>query len=438
MENLQKLMPYFQDQLAQWYQLTLEKPDYAAAVAISVWLLIAIFYSIRIAFIKKDITRLTKANAGIQAELAEAKEKAESAQQQLAEVNLQLQSAEQAAESEKQRGESLEQRLAASNQELAASLAKLVESFELSLHNLPAADSDQLISENQSVIERVSERFKNEQQAKTQLQLSFHAESAKLAEKEMLITSLQHRLDSQTQQLAQMELAIEQYEAAQRQLQVDREQQLAQAMAKQQAQLEAAKVAESKAKQQETKFAQAAFAAAEQAGAAVKPMEKTAEAAPVAPAPKAEAAKVAVEKKAEESEGVKFKGLFGKAMEKFASMDQKLGSSSEAKPSAESQAAAEVAKPAEPEPVETVQAEPKAEQKKPSGVGSKMSGLFGGFKKSKAKEAVADKPTEVVETLVEESRDDAEKKAGGDESGKSGKKMQSQLSGLFGKLKKNK
>ncbi len=457
MENLQKLMPYFQDQLAQWYQLTLEKPEYAAAIAVSVWLLLAILYSIRIAFLKKDIGRLTKSNADAQAKLTETENQVEAARQELDDANRQLQNAEQVTESEKRRAEAAEQQLVASNQELAGSLANLAESFELTLQNMPSADSGNLISEYQSVVARVSERFKNEQQAKTQLQLSFHAESAKLAEKEMLITSLQHRLDSQTQQLAQMELAIEQYEAAQRQLQADREQQIADAMAKQQAQVEATKLAEAKTKAQEAKFAQAAVGAtlqkSEQSPTTEKPAENAIEAAPVIPTPKAEAVKTvemdkkaagdsgkeaAIEKKAKASDSGKFKGLFGRAMEKFAKMDEKLNSSTEAKSKSESQPAAEEAKAAEPEPVEVeaVQPEPKEKPKKPSDVASKMTGLFGGFKKSKAKESAASEPVEIAENPREEPQSEPEKTATTEETGKSGKKIPSQLSGLFGKLKK--
>lgn len=242
MDAMQQFLPFFLEQTQQWLQLTLERPDYAAAIAVLVWTLMAILYSIRIAFLKKDITQLGKINSQTQDALNTAQEHGKALQQQMAEINGQLQQASELAKSESRRANNAEQQLSASKQQLADSLTALAEAFELNVASLPSSSAENLLTEYQAVIGRVNERFQNEQQAKTQLQLSLHAETAKLAEKEMLLSSLQHRLDAQTQQLAQMELSIEQYENAQRQLQADKEQQLAQMMAKHQA--EAQKVAD--------------------------------------------------------------------------------------------------------------------------------------------------------------------------------------------------
>lgn len=451
MENLQKLMPFFQDQLAQWYQLTLEKPDYAAAIAISVWLLMAIFYSIRISFLKKDITKLTKANSELQASLNSAQEQVQSVQQQLSEANAEKENAVAKAQSESERASAIEQRLSASNQELATSLANLVECFELKLHNLPAADADNLLSEYQSVIGRVSERFQNEQQTKTQVQLSLHAESAKLAEKEMLISSLQHRLDSQTQQLAQMELAIEQYEAAQRQLEADREQQLAAAMVKQK--IEAAKLAELKKQEQEVKQAQHVASTAEQqveqSSAPEKPVEtilKPVEEIPVAqPKPEPSRTQAASEvkasvskteakaapKKAKPAEGGKFKGFFGKAMEKISQMDEKLGTQTKVSVEPEQREDEQVTA-LKPEPAATIQEE-KKESKSSESMTAKMSGLFGGFKKSPAKPSANDQAAQLPESAPEQENTEPTEKAAEKE-----KNASSKLTGLFGKLKSKK
>lgn len=450
MESLQKFIPYFQDQLVQWHQLTMEKPDYAIAIAVAVWLLMAIFYSIRIGFLKKDLAKLAKNNTEIQANLDAAQKHAEALQQQIGELNTQLQQAAEATNQETRRADDAGQRLVASNQQLAESLAKLVNCFELSMENLPAANAANLLTEYQSVIERVSERFQNEQQSKTQLQLSFHAESAKLAEKEMLISSLQHRLDSQTQQLAQMELAIEQYEAAQRQLEADREQQLARAMAKQQA--DAARVAELE-KQQAEKPNATQSAPVEQARPATPPTKQPAVASkptltisepdpePVKSKPEEVAKPVdktpappAASKKTKTAEGGKLKGFFGRAMEKIGKMDEKLGTQTTV--IAESEPTIEAEKIPEPNPVQIPAPEPekkpvaqKEEQKdsKPSeGMGAKMSGLFSGFKKAPAKQPADDKPKATPEPANEPVSTSAEEPA------KSGKK----LAGLFGKFKK--
>ncbi|MGY6274552.1 hypothetical protein [Methylomonas sp. MgM2] len=457
MENLQRLMPYFQDQLSQWYQMTMERPDYAAAIAVSVWLLMAIFYSIRIGFLKKDIDKLTKLNTENQASLNSTQEQVQTLQQQLKEAATQTQSAVEKAEAESERASAIEQRLSAGNRELVASLAKLVECFELNVHNLPEANADNLLPEYQAIIGRVAERFQNEQKSKTELQLSFHAESAKLAEKEMLISSLQHRLDNQTQQLAHMELAIEQYESAQRQLEADREQQLTAAMAKQQA--EAAKLAELKRQEQEAKQAKPSASLLEQEvdplSASVKPAEPVATPAenipPGQPKPELGKPQAASEAKHFEGkaqpkaatakpreEGRKFKGFFSKAMEKIAQMDEKLGTqtSDSGEPETESD---EPLTGFEPEPVKTAQERKESvdsnqKSKSTESVTAKMSGLFGGFKKSSAKPSENETESLSPASAAPEqlSAEQAEKLA------KPDKKIPSQLTGWFGKLKSKK
>lgn len=458
MENQQEFLTFFQDQLAQWYQLAQEQPLYAAAIAVSVWLLMAIFYSIRIGFLKKDLSKLTKSNSEIQASLDTAQKHTQALQDQVADLNKQLQQAAEATKAEARRANQADQHLAASNKQLAESLAKLVECFELSVEKLPAADAENLLTEYQSVVERVSERFQTEQQSKTQLQLSFHAESAKLAEKEMLISSLQHRLDSQTQQLAQMELAIEQYEAAQRQLEADREEQLARVMAKQQA--DAAKVAElEKAQAEKSKATEAPYVEQNSKSATPPPaMQPETLAAFVKPAPAVsevkpepaktdpkEVAKPVAEtsspvtdspKKAKAVDGGKLKGFFGKAMDKIAKMDEKLGTQTaanvEPEPVVEEKEIIELEPVQAPEP-ETKPVAEKRESKPSEGMGTKMSGLFGGFKKAPAKQAVEELPEQQPEVAVVAEPENAPTAVGADkEAAKSGKK----LAGLFGKFKK--
>jgi DNA repair exonuclease SbcCD ATPase subunit len=217
METVQKLVPYFQELLQQWYELTLHNQEYAICLAVSVWLITAIFYSIRIGFLKRSNAKLLKDKTATQTSLDETKKELQTLQQQYTEANERMEQAV-----EKSAAES--QRLQASNKQLANSLSSMVDCFELNQHNLPTAESENLLTEYEAVVARALERFQTEQQAKTQLQLSFHAETAKLAEKEMLVSSLQNRLDTQTQQLAKLELAIEHYEDAQRQLEADKQQ----------------------------------------------------------------------------------------------------------------------------------------------------------------------------------------------------------------------
>jgi len=453
METLQKLLPLLQDLWPRWYQLTLDNADYAAVLVVSAWLLTAIFYSIRLGFAKRQIARITAAGNAIQANLNTAQEQLQTLQQQLNETTEQMQTAVQKAESESERANTLEQRLQASNQKLADSSAHLVERFELNLQTLPAANADNLLAEYDAIIARIGERFQNEQQAKTQLQLTLHTEAAKVAEKEMLVSSLQNRLDTQTQQLAKLEMAVEQYEAAQRQLEADKERQLAEAMARQQA--EAARLAALETQRQAEKhtpppppvekpvlepvkqpeiveqIVQEAPLIVEapakpepvvsQAPVSEKPVEK-------APTPPADTKKP---KAAEPSKG---KGFFGRTIEKFAKMDEKLGFQAKAEAQAEEVPVVEAAKEVEAPQVESPQPQataPSQEQKESAGIGKKMGGLLGGFKKSQSAAAV-EKPQETVaapEPVAESNPIEGDKKPA---------KSTGKITGLFGKFKAKK
>ncbi|MGR8930257.1 MAG: hypothetical protein ACU836_06410 [Gammaproteobacteria bacterium] len=479
MDTLQKLMPILQDQALQWHQFTLERPDYAAAVAISVWLLMAIFYSIRIGFLKKDIAKLDKTIVDTQTALDSAQSHGKTLQQQIAEINGQLQQASETAKSEARRANDTEQRLLVCQQQLADSLVNLVDAFELNLHSLPAPNAENLLSEYQGVVARAVERFKNEQASKTQLQLSYHAESAKLAEKEMLISSLQHRFDTQTQQLAQLELAIEQYEAAQRQLQADKEQLLSQAVARQQS--EAVRLADLERQQSET--SQAALAKEKAQAAQIAALEKQkvqgSEPKPVAHgmpslasleslnkaeeqrAPvvelKSEQVKAhgssverAAVSKAAEPENTspkvpsKFTGFFGKAMDKISKMDEKLG----VKPNTASKQGkaddiAAAAQPAETKQeevaaVSAVAVEGKSQPKKSEGFAKKL-GILGGFKKTSANQQTEDAITPDADVRVQQAQEqESELGETAKVESKEGKKIASQFTGLLGKFKSKK
>ena len=354
MENLQKLVPFFQELLQQWYELTLHNQEYAICLAVSVWLLTAIFYSIRIGFLKRHASQLAVARNAVQASLDEANLQLQALQHQLAEAAEKTLAAEQAVQTETDRANGIMARLNESNQQLAGSLANLVASFELNQPNLPNADAGNLLAEYAAIVTRVVDRFQNEQQAKTQLQLSFHAESAKLAEKDLLIGSLQSRLDSQTQQLAKLELANEEYQVALRQLEIEKHN-LTTAMQQQRPPEPVRTVEELKqpvyvAPQQVVEpFAAAVVVPtvdvsvpeviqpAAQVVEISAPIEKipepVAQPAPVIATKKPEVKPVpAAKPKPAKAEGGKLKGIFGRAMDKISKMDEKLGFEANPKP----------------------------------------------------------------------------------------------------------
>ena len=63
MESVQTYLPLIKAMLSEWYIFTLNNALYAAALAITVWLLTAILYSFRIAAIKRGKAASEKAAA---------------------------------------------------------------------------------------------------------------------------------------------------------------------------------------------------------------------------------------------------------------------------------------------------------------------------------------------------------------------------------------
>jgi myosin heavy subunit len=440
METVQKLVPYFQELLQQWYELTLHNQEYAICLAVSVWLITAIFYSIRIGFLKRSNAKLLKDKTATQTSLDETKKELQTLQQQYTEANERMEQAV-----EKSAAES--QRLQASNKQLANSLSSMVDCFELNQHNLPTAESENLLTEYEAVVARALERFQTEQQAKTQLQLSFHAETAKLAEKEMLVSSLQNRLDTQTQQLAKLELAIEHYEDAQRQLEADK-QQLAKDMQNRQDGVAQALALEKQNIAAIHSQAQAVLVdnysetvtnpdISEKAVEIIHPEPESVKTelqppAPISPVSET-STKQPVENKSQPDSGNKMKGLFGKAMDKIAKMDEKMGSSGKVDAESDQSEVAAVQSVAEPvtkvESIEFAEAD-KAKSSQRQGLNEKLSGMFSGFKKS------ADKQSKPVKTeTVSVTLDESELKPAATEKDN---KVTSKLSGLFGKLKSKK
>lgn len=427
METLQKFLPFFQEQLQQWYQLTLHNQEYATFLALLVCLITAFFYSIRIGFLKRSHALVLKAKHEIQLSLNDVKQQLDTAQQQYQEAKHNMQQAIERAEAESQR-------LHLGNRKLSEGMSGLIGCFELNYPNPPTADAENLLTEYDAVLARVQERFQAEQQAKTQLQLAFHAETAKLSEKEMLVVSLQNRLDSQTQQLAKLELAVEHYQDAQRQLEADKQQlarevEIRQSQAAQQQPIAEPKpvVAQTQVPVVENTVAVQIAAERIQQPEEVTPVV-TKSAPPAAVLPPVSTAPVETKQTVGKERDQK-KGLFGRAMAKIAKIDEKFGGSPEVKPDT-IQADPKVIEPepapvAEPDP-QVIEAQPAQENLIPENGLQKLSGMFGGFKKS------GDKPVHAEEVKPKQPQIEPEKPVA------KANKVPAQLSGLFAKLKPKK
>ncbi len=428
-------LPMIQTILLDWYRLTLENKEYAGCLAIAVWLVTAVFYSIRISFLKRTNAINLKARMELKAGLDSAQQQLQGLQEQLAANTQELEAAQATVVSELQRAAQAEQKIEQGNRQLIDSIKNLASNFELSEPTLPAAsnlDSTPLWQSYAAIAAQIADRFKAEQQAKTELQLSLWAETSKLAEKDALLGPLQLRLESQTEQLAKLELAVEEQKILREREQVNAEKLLAETLQKHQA--EAARSASAVAQSvvqpapkisvaeapliqpRPVEIVEPVIVQAPAPAPIEPPKVVTAEPAPIVEKPvaaapvQASAKQSSVDKLAQKNGGFgKFKQMLNNTMQQVAKFDQKLGTVAE-QPIAEqieqivepvTQAVAEIQASAvalEQAAVETV-------KETTAGAGSKLKSLFG---KSKPAEAViaavaVAEPEPVVEAAAAES-----------------------------------
>lgn len=355
MANLQELMPFFQELAQQWLQLTLNNVSYAVALGASVWLLSAIIYNLRIALFKRRHVREQLAHAETQNRLDAIQQELTALQAQTAEISSQLEQSQQELSDKNQQVSDFAQRLQTNQNQLVDGFASLVKKFEL-IEQLPSKndpDGDAVWNRCNAIIERISERFSNEQQAKARLQLDIQSEKVKATDKELLANNLQKELDSQAEKMAQLQSSI----AEQTALREERDQ-LAQQLANLQSDHATTRVRmaeleqqtrtsitepESSLKVSEPEVLQTPIA---------EPLELIVEPTPITIEPILEAKQASVEPKPiatsptadkapTSSDKSKWKNLFGNAMQQLSSLDKKLGSSSEPLSSSDSERIAE-------------------------------------------------------------------------------------------------
>jgi myosin heavy subunit len=195
--------------LSEWYLFTLNNFLYASVLAIMVWLLTSILYSIRIGGLKR--AKAASEKAGIENANAVQKQLQEN-QEELTAATLQMEKATSAAQEETQRALSLEQLIYQRNKQIAETIQMLATSFDLGERPLLATEdvkADLLWQQHTKVVTQLIERLRIEQQAKKELQQTYQAETAKLAEKEVQLEALQSTLDNHTTQLSNLERVLE-------------------------------------------------------------------------------------------------------------------------------------------------------------------------------------------------------------------------------------
>ena len=203
----QDYLPFFQDLALQLYQTTLELPVYAASLAVVVWLLTAIFYSIRISFLKSHLNRAVKAGKEIQVALTAAEQQAAV----LKEEALGQQQLREQAEAVKAE---FAERLDELSKQLTAGIQTLAANPQLGQQGLTAPEglaTESLWQRYNAATKQISDKLLQERQAIADLEQAMAVETSKAAEKDQQLQAMQLRLDSQSQQLAKLTLAAEEH-----------------------------------------------------------------------------------------------------------------------------------------------------------------------------------------------------------------------------------
>ncbi len=203
------MQPYFADiqkLFTDWYHLTLENPLYPATLAIIVWLLTAIIYNIKIAFIHKKRKSIEATQIELQSKLEYSEQQLAKKQTELSEQLTQLEECQQLNAEFKAKNDER-------NQNIIDTIKKLATQFDLN-EQLVKSDKkikDEFIWQQQdNIIEQLAERILKEQNEKSNLEIIHQQEIAQLSEKESVIGSLQASLELQTQQFTQIESTLAQ------------------------------------------------------------------------------------------------------------------------------------------------------------------------------------------------------------------------------------
>ncbi len=241
---METYLPIIKAYLADWIQVTVNNTKYAVALAIAVWLLCTILYSIRIAFLKRQAIASEKAHIekqnDLNAALNTAQQQMQQIQEELAANTEQMEQAKQFAQKEAERAVKLEEQLTQRNKQVAGIIQSLHTSFDLGERPVPVMGdikAEGLWQQHDRVINLITTRLQSEQQAKTELQQSYQAETAKRVEKEALLETLQSTLATQTSQLSKLEQALEEQKSMLQEQQEKAQQVLSQTLEKHLAEL---------------------------------------------------------------------------------------------------------------------------------------------------------------------------------------------------------
>lgn len=443
---MQDYLPMLESIAADWYRLTLANQEYAISLVVAVWLVTAVFYSIRIGFLNGRNRRVAAALQQQQTELAEAKQQIEGLQRQLTESGEQVSAAHAEIANRAQLIEALEQQMLRANQRLADANQALAASFGLPVPVGDGGNPEQVWDQHRQITEQLNGVLAAERQAKADAEQARQEEMAKVGEKDALLGALRARVESQSQQIGELEAALaeQQRQAQQQRIDAGRvadlEARLAAATAARAAPVAVAPAPAPSAAVKAEIPAPISERIGESVRVAVEPEKPASVASPVTPMPEpvkvSEPEPIVVAKPAEsprpaaiepasgkpaEPASGGLKKLFGSTLEKFAKLDEKFGGAAP-KPTEAPVEPAQIAEPEPSLPAETT--EIPAEKPAAGGAMAKFKGLLG---KGKSETIDGDDEPEPLIDQLEAATADAMQVA---------EKAKDQLRGLFGKFGK--
>ena len=351
--QFQEYLPLIQAQLQLFYQFILENLLNAGILAVSVWLLTSILYGFRIGGLNRINRKNQQTILDTQAQLAESQAQLQQLHEQLQQTNEQL-------EQQSQNAAGLQARISEVGSQISANILLLAAEPNLGQQGLtvnPSLDLEQLWQRFSIAVKQLTESLLVEKAAYREIKQSYQTETAKLAEKELQLEAAQLRIDTQKQQMTELEQTIAGHDAALAQQQDSAQQRISAIEAKYQTNLLRLTELEAQALEwRKNRPAAAEIAAAPQPAAVItaaiepvapEPVTEVATPEPViiAADPVAETQAVGTPVVAEASPAVetvsvtppaqpaaagsggKFKSLFANARQKIEMLDQKLGHS---------------------------------------------------------------------------------------------------------------
>ena len=236
---METYLPIIKSTISDWILLALNNPVYTLAIATLVWLLTAIIYSIKIGSLKKKIiasenTRIEMQD-NLNSSLNAVQQQMQQMQEELAANTGQMQKDGQLAQNEAERAAKLEEQLSQRNKQIAGIIQSLATSFDLGERPLPLTEdikAEGLWQQHDRVINLLITRLRSEQQANTELQQAYQAETARRAGTEALIDTLQTTLVAQTSQVSKLEQVFEEQKSLLQQQQDKAQQVLSQTLEK--------------------------------------------------------------------------------------------------------------------------------------------------------------------------------------------------------------